>query len=293
VTENKADYDPEREERGVNGRNIVVLRNDTQGNGYISKSTNPEENKAEHMAGSVSPSASSNDKKESVESFDHVIKPPSPNSSPPRAPSFHREITFAEEVKSSDTDNTESRRIPPRLSAEQHIAFLENQRNPKEKGTLRIPGPREFDRGDMPETLDQGGQSDDQHDKMEEVSVLNSNEHPVKRNITIDEPDHPRPRKRTSTFPTFSLRRLGSSNQHPSMERTNSSAQMRRRSGTFSSNKSSQTREGEREQIPYLSWQPTIGRNSAFVDLTEEQREELGGIEYRALKTLALVLVCE
>jgi Trk-type K+ transport system membrane component len=40
-----------------------------------------------------------------------------------------------------------------------------------------------------------------------------------------------------------------------------------------------------------LSWQPTIGRNSAFVDLTEAQREELGGIEYRSLKTLALILV--
>jgi potassium uptake Trk family protein len=45
------------------------------------------------------------------------------------------------------------------------------------------------------------------------------------------------------------------------------------------------------EDMPYLSWQPTIGRNSAFVDLTEEQRDELGGIEYRSLKTLALILV--
>ena len=43
--------------------------------------------------------------------------------------------------------------------------------------------------------------------------------------------------------------------------------------------------------MPYLSWTPTVGRNSAFVDLTEEQREELGGIEYRALKLLAIILV--
>jgi potassium uptake Trk family protein len=42
--------------------------------------------------------------------------------------------------------------------------------------------------------------------------------------------------------------------------------------------------------MPYLSWTPTIARNSNFVDLTEEQREELGGIEYRALKMLALIL---
>lgn len=43
--------------------------------------------------------------------------------------------------------------------------------------------------------------------------------------------------------------------------------------------------------MPYLSWTPTVGRNSAFVDLTEEQREELGGIEYRSLKLLAIILV--
>jgi potassium uptake Trk family protein len=41
----------------------------------------------------------------------------------------------------------------------------------------------------------------------------------------------------------------------------------------------------------YLSWEPTIGRNSQFVDLTEEQKEELGGIEYRALKLLARILI--
>lgn len=41
----------------------------------------------------------------------------------------------------------------------------------------------------------------------------------------------------------------------------------------------------------YLSWQPTVGRNSTFVGLTPEQREELGGVEYMALKLLAKILV--
>lgn len=41
----------------------------------------------------------------------------------------------------------------------------------------------------------------------------------------------------------------------------------------------------------YLSWTPTIGRNSAFVRLTEEQKEELGGVEYRAIKLLTKILV--
>lgn len=43
--------------------------------------------------------------------------------------------------------------------------------------------------------------------------------------------------------------------------------------------------------LPYISFQPTIGRNSTFVALTSEQRDELGGIEYRATKTLCWVLV--
>lgn len=42
---------------------------------------------------------------------------------------------------------------------------------------------------------------------------------------------------------------------------------------------------------PYLSWNVNAGRNSAFIGLTEAQREELGGIEYRALKTLAVILI--
>lgn len=41
----------------------------------------------------------------------------------------------------------------------------------------------------------------------------------------------------------------------------------------------------------YLSWVPTVGRNSTFVDLSEEQKEELGGVEYRAVKLLIKILL--
>uniref|UniRef100_A0A060T5Z8 Potassium transport protein n=1 Tax=Blastobotrys adeninivorans TaxID=409370 RepID=A0A060T5Z8_BLAAD len=41
----------------------------------------------------------------------------------------------------------------------------------------------------------------------------------------------------------------------------------------------------------YLSWEPTLGRNSNFIDLTQAQKEELGGVEYRALKLLAQILI--
>lgn len=41
----------------------------------------------------------------------------------------------------------------------------------------------------------------------------------------------------------------------------------------------------------YLSWVPTIGRNSTFVHLTDEQKEELGGVEYRSVKLLIKIIV--
>lgn len=40
----------------------------------------------------------------------------------------------------------------------------------------------------------------------------------------------------------------------------------------------------------YLSYTPTVGRNSQFVHLTEEQKEELGGVEYRSTKLLLKIL---
>lgn len=41
----------------------------------------------------------------------------------------------------------------------------------------------------------------------------------------------------------------------------------------------------------YLSWEPTIGRNSTFVYLSDQQKEELGGVEYRAVKLLIKVII--
>ncbi|KAF5237990.1 hypothetical protein FAUST_5796 [Fusarium austroamericanum] len=44
--------------------------------------------------------------------------------------------------------------------------------------------------------------------------------------------------------------------------------------------------------IPQLSRQATIGRNSHFKNLTEHDREVLGGIEYRTLKLLLKIVTC-
>jgi hypothetical protein len=46
-------------------------------------------------------------------------------------------------------------------------------------------------------------------------------------------------------------------------------------------------------QVPFLSRQATIGRNSRFHNLTSDDREALGGIEYRSLKLLLKVVIGE
>ncbi|GAO49217.1 hypothetical protein G7K_3375-t1 [Saitoella complicata NRRL Y-17804] len=60
----------------------------------------------------------------------------------------------------------------------------------------------------------------------------------------------------------------------------------RKREGSPTSRRSTRTN----VELPYLSYAATVGRNSTFVDLTPEQRQELGGIEYRSLVALVWVL---
>lgn len=42
--------------------------------------------------------------------------------------------------------------------------------------------------------------------------------------------------------------------------------------------------------VPYITFDAVVGRNSRFRDLTSEQMEELGGVEYRALKVLLVIV---
>ena len=274
-------------ERGVNGRNIVVLRGD--GNPTIKPNVD--------LGGSDS-SATSDSSKDS-----NTLE---------RRPPFHKNITFADKINGPRGDvSSPMERMPQQMSAEQHIAFLENQRNPKDKGTLRIPGPRDFDRGDGPQAvpeIDSPNYLSKQDTRplgsiigepvvnsgaLEEAIEPNLDDQPVKRNITIDDSNHP---PHSNRFPhhlsglVFRKSGTNRSQPTPSFEKAPSTGRPRSRAGSFLSARPSASGENS---IPYLSWQPTIGRNSAFVDLTEEQREELGGIEYRSLKTLAIILICK
>ncbi|GAB7347101.1 hypothetical protein MBLNU459_g3229t2 [Dothideomycetes sp. NU459] len=247
-----------------------------------------------------------------------------------QSPMMKREITFADEVRPSGHRRQSSGldHVPEQRAKELHIAFLERQRKNKEAGTLRIPGPRDFDRGDVPREVDQDDEDNELRPTMTRNTIptsprmdsertgsqsshavdteLNGDDHPTKRGITIDEPQRPkrgtrehgearedgedlskspstRHRRYNVIAPLLKLRNRG---EQPSMGRTATGLSRNR---TFSFTKSQD--KDMSAPIPYLSWQPTIGRNSAFVDLSEEQREELGGIEYRSLKTLAIILV--
>jgi potassium uptake Trk family protein len=199
------------------------------------------------------------------------------------------------------TRSTDDVRLPQLLSPEQHIRFLENQRNPDDATTLRIPSPREFERGSRPENipdhvdgvlLRQITSEPNLPSSSEKRSVeLNPRPEAGATHITIDEPEPRFLRDRndkSTTFPRLNTRQSTLPQNQDGVE----PGLYRRptRSSTFRTLRRSNTAR-TMEPAPYLSWQPTIGRNSFFFDLTEEQREELGGIEYRALKTLALILV--
>ena len=259
--------DPSDLERGVAGRNIVVLRDSGKPMGPGMGSLVNEKNKMTDAAEVGGSSSSSSAQKGASNSSAQSQVGPLPTID---APTFHRNITFADEVTSPETT---SQPVPDQLSPDRHIAFLENQRNPKDTGTLRIPGPRESDLGQNPETVNEDEADGDDN---------------IGRSTTLDDSDRSGPlRVPAQLFNKLTNRRAGT--MHSQVSGTDDARSGRSRLATILSSGRSTSREPE--PIPYLSWQPTIGRNSAFIDLTEEQREELGGVEYRSLKTLAVVLV--
>ncbi|KOS46227.1 hypothetical protein ACN38_g2832 [Penicillium nordicum] len=262
-----------RAELGVSGRPIVVIR-DNSGDARDGRFTDP---------------ASSN--------INSGINTPE-----------SRDSSVDSSSEGTDTGNEPrfglgSLKVPTHLSPEHHIAFLEKQR--KDKGALRIPSPREYDRGGAPEALEEDvdqeseqAQHSSDHDDQdgpdgqqspgthpEELDQLGPLEGP---HITINEPDISRTRTRGNTFPRLetrpTVRETKDGNETTTLAPTNTRNTFR---GVFRS----LTQERDLNTQPYLSWNATVARNSNFVDLTEEQRDELGGIEYRALKTLAVVLI--
>lgn len=317
----KDDRDLERgPSGGVNGRNITVMHHTTRANGLTNDGM--EFSRPMNTSGLEKPNdGQAQDQMESSGSSEETI----PKEQAEDAVSPHTQITFASQVKRSDGMQDEALRLPTQRTDADHIAFLERQRNPDDRGVLRIPNPRDADRGMAPETVDEeydgrrrrmsgqssvkparrGSNQSEMPQRMigddHAIDDEEEEDRPRRRNIRIAEPSRPPTaassraaddaRAAAHTLGALRLRRprlLHGEKLHEESHQFD--RQNRNRSATFSSFKTALSRDKD-ETAPYLSWQPTIGRNSAFVDLTEEQREELGGIEYRSLKSLALILV--
>ncbi|PHH90269.1 hypothetical protein CDD83_4139 [Cordyceps sp. RAO-2017] len=221
----------------------------------------------------------------------------------------HTAISFADTVKRSDGMGEDALKIPQRRPNAEHIAILERQRN-QDNEVLRIPGPRDAERGLGPRRLQIDESQDDDENMLarsrtvesraDHVAADSGNFRGRQPTITIAEPRRRRKDEladdaRAAGSALGSLRfrrpRLLNSRQKRYHEdggepRGNHPVGTR----TLSSIRSALSRDRE-EDMPYLSYTPTLGRNSNFVGLTLEQREELGGIEYRSLRTLALILL--
>ncbi|KIW42820.1 uncharacterized protein PV06_06331 [Exophiala oligosperma] len=276
----KEDPEVAKDPVGVRGRAIKILRH----------TAHPESPALEKVAGED-------------EANGKVLEPS--KTSPCTSDDVGRSSSQDNELRLRQSRSTDDVRLPQQLSPEQHIRFLENQRNPSDTTALRIPSPREFELGRKPENVNDGIDNRLRRQVTSDNDLPRANKITQKRStelaqgaegagpthITINEPNFIRERTdRVTTFPRLNTRQSTQPRDAYDPATGPGSNLRRGRSMTFRSLQRSNTAR-TMEPAPYLTWEPTIGRNSFFVNLTEEQREELGGIEYRALKTLALILV--
>ncbi|KAF7544728.1 hypothetical protein G7Z17_g9720 [Cylindrodendrum hubeiense] len=221
----------------------------------------------------------------------------------------HTAITFADTVKRSDGVDDETKFPQKRPNAE-HIAILERQRN-QDNEVLRIPGPRDAEKGMGPRRLE--NEDPDAAEDDDAITMIRSNiskpdhatidsriPHERRPTIVIAEPDRPArdepaedAKNLNSTLEAFRLRKrraFSRGQKHVNEDNESGRPVSAFRTRTLDTIKSAWSRDAIND-MPYLSYTPTMGRNSNFVGLTLEQREELGGIEYRSLRTLALILI--
>lgn len=296
VSEGKDTTASDRLEQGVNGRPITVLRHTTEPNGMGETGHN-----GNSTALDAEKAAFERHRKDAAASEETAVDDSSstlPGDGSPehghflgQNPALRRDIVFADELKPEQKDTEASK--------EHHLNFLEKQRN-KNQSTLRIPGPRDFERGDKPIELptSQGEQDDLERLASPSSAAFRQNSNASARasgedmksreHLTFDEPQRPsKDMDNDKSGLPGAISRLVRG-RAPSLSKSVMSVRQRTRSFTTSIGQS----RDDTEHMPYFSWQPTMGRNSAFVDLTMDQRDELGGIEYRSLKTLAVVLLC-
>ena len=179
--------------------------------------------------------------------------------------------------------------------------FEESGNEPKSSsnGDISTPVPmdgRDIRFGDLPQPQRHGRTTDDSdhinpversntYHALTNADNVEKPEDLGRRTITIENAPDPknqpkmRVKRRTSQLADFA--------RANTLEQAIQSAFGRRRDGSPSSRRSTATQ----QTLPYISFQPTVGRNSQFNNLTQIQKEELGGIEYRSLRLLFLILM--
>lgn len=285
-TKSKARTEGNDVERGVNGRDIRVMHD-----GVPKRMTNDgfviDEPNGKVAGSSTDGEGASPSRTPSGQTVEQVT-------TEQRGPG----ITFAGVVKRSDGMDDTALRMAPR-SDEEHIAILQRQRNNENDEVLHIPGPRDVELGERPRKVENGA-SDEPEPLSPGLRRSQSNteqQPPERTKITIQEPEKRPTRKEEfsedarafiNVFTPFKIRRpriLNATN-----DSLHHGSRFTRRN-TFDTIRGALSRDKDQDEAPYLSFQPTLGRNSQFMgDLTDEEREELGGIEYRSLKTLSLIL---
>lgn len=297
-SKSNARQDPVQLERGVNGRHITVMHNGTKSrmtnDGIVLESMKEEAPNGDNSS-EISPNTTPHE--DGIGQIEQDTQGPG--------------IRFAGTVKRSDGVQDELVKQPRQRTDEEHIAILERQRNTTNDDVLRIPGPRDVERGLRPSRVDEGDPEDpdlfsprtrtrNYKEGDVERGEIERPERPRGKGITIQEPPK-KPSKMDeinddakalfNVLTPFKLRKPRFFNRPGDELHHDSDApfsRMRRRR-TIENIRNALSRDNE-DEAPYLSWQPTLGRNSQFHDMSEEQREELGGIEYRSLKTLSLIL---
>ncbi|OAA38133.1 potassium transporter [Metarhizium rileyi] len=220
----------------------------------------------------------------------------------------HTAITFADTVKRSDGLGDEDTKFPQKRAHAEHIAILERQRNQNDDEVLRIPGPRDAERGLGPRRLEASDMDEDdiRLARSPTAETFRSGAtHPGRirerqSTIVITEPEKHHRREEieedvkaaggTMDALRFRKPRIFNRSQNKYHDDEDPRPVRAVRTRTLETIRSVLS-SSKTEDMPYLSYTPTMGRNSNFVGLTLEQREELGGIEYRSLRTLAIVLL--
>lgn len=332
--------DMEQEERGVGRRKIVVMHPGSRtmslaehhlaGDDILEKDNHTE---SEETSAASSSAGTATEAKEPASKPATESDTLSPEDAirhgafdeEPKALRPARAITFADEAEPKTPARPyadDEEHFPTPRSSDQHVSFLQQQRDRRDKRSLYIPGPKDFERGHGPEEIEE----EDPHDLSrvqtgaegsivparrrysdDDESSPERSRHPLRKRLTnklsIEDASQALHKAKLGVVTRFRhhAQHDGADNDEQAVEKfpephepsenaTPTSLRRRGRASTFGSFVA--TRNDEPDPMPYLSYQATLGRNSAFVDLTEEQREELGGIEYRALKTLASILCC-